>query len=40
VLQLVTLVGRSTRRHALYAGGLAGLAVGFLTDMIVTAGGA
>jgi zinc transporter, ZIP family len=40
VLQLITLAGKSTRRHALYAGVLAGLAMGFLTDMIVTAGGA
>ena len=40
VLQLVTLAGRSARRGPLYAGVLAGLAAGFLTDMIVTAGGA
>ncbi len=40
VLQLVMITARSGRRHALYAGVLAGLAVGFITDMIVTAGGA
>ncbi len=40
VLQLVILAGKSPRRNALYAGVLAGLVVGFLTDMIVTAGGA
>ena len=40
VLQLVMLAARSTWRHGVYAGVLAGLAVGFLTDMVVTAGGA
>jgi ZIP family zinc transporter len=40
VLQLVMLAGRSPRHRPLYAGVLVGLAVGFVTDMIVTAGGA
>jgi ZIP family zinc transporter len=40
VLQLTILAGRSGRRHALYTGVITGLAVGFLTDMIVTVGGA
>jgi ZIP family zinc transporter len=40
VVQLITLAGTSTRRHALYVGLLAGLAMAFLTGMIVTAGGA
>jgi ZIP family zinc transporter len=40
VLQLVILASRSARRGPLYAGVLAGLAAGFLTDMVVTAGGA
>ena len=40
VLQLVMLAGRSPRHRPLYAGVLLGLIVGFITDMIVTAGGA
>lgn len=40
VLQLIMLAARSTWRHGVYAGVFAGLAVGFLTDMVVTAGGA
>jgi zinc transporter, ZIP family len=40
VLQLVMLAGRSPRHRPLYAGVLLGLIVGFVTDMIVTAGGA
>ena len=40
VMQLIMLAGKSTRRRALYAGVLVGLMLGFVTDMIVTAGGA
>ena len=40
VLQLVILAGKSARRRALYVGVFTGLVVGFLTDMIVTLGGA
>ena len=40
VLQLVMLAGKSPNHRPLYAGILLGLVVGFVTDMIVTAGGA
>ncbi len=40
VLQLVGLATKAGHRNPLYLGVFAGLAVGFLTDMIVTAGGA
>ncbi|WP_018332621.1 ZIP family metal transporter [Actinomycetospora chiangmaiensis] len=40
VLQLVGVASRSQQRHPLYLGAFAGLAIGFITDMIVTAGGA
>lgn len=40
IIQLVGVALRSERRALLYRGVLAGLAAGFVTDMIVTAGGA
>jgi ZIP family zinc transporter len=40
VVQLIGVGLRAQRNAALYAGVLAGLAAGFITDMIVTAGGA
>ena len=40
VLQLVGLAARGGHRNALYTGVFVGLALGFLTDMVVTAGGA
>jgi zinc transporter, ZIP family len=40
VLQLVGLASRSGHRNFLYLGVFAGLVIGFVTDMIVTAGGA
>ncbi|WP_248292388.1 ZIP family metal transporter [Actinomycetospora sp. TBRC 11914] len=40
VLQLIGLTSRGGHRNALYLGVFAGLAIGFVTDMIVTAGGA
>jgi ZIP family zinc transporter len=40
VIQLVGVALRSPARQPLYWGVLAGLAAGFVTDMIVTAGGA
>jgi zinc transporter, ZIP family len=40
VIQLLGVALRANRKEALYVGVLIGLAVGFLTDMIVTAGGA
>jgi ZIP family zinc transporter len=40
ILQLVGVALRSERRALLYRGVLAGLAAGFVTDMIVTPGGA
>ena len=40
VLQLVGLAARGGHRTALYTGVFVGLALGFVTDMIVTAGGA
>jgi zinc transporter, ZIP family len=40
VIQLIGLALRSPHRLLLYVGVLAGLAAGFVTDMVVTAGGA
>jgi ZIP family zinc transporter len=40
VIQLLGVAHRSERRVLLYWGVLAGLAAGFVTDMVVTAGGA
>jgi ZIP family zinc transporter len=40
VIQLIGVALRAQRNAALYVGVLVGLAAGFLTDMIVTAGGA
>jgi ZIP family zinc transporter len=40
VIQLIGVALRSPRRTLLYVGVLAGLAAGFVTDMVVTAGGA
>ena len=40
VVQLIGVAARSPLRSPLYLGLLAGLAAGFVTDMIVTAGGA
>jgi ZIP family zinc transporter len=40
VVQLVGVAARSPLRAPLYLGLLAGLAAGFVTDIIVTAGGA
>ena len=40
VIQLIGIAAKHTTKHALYAGVLTGLAAGFITDMIVTAGGA
>jgi ZIP family zinc transporter len=40
VIQLLGVAHRSGRKELLYWGVLAGLAAGFLTDMVVTAGGA
>jgi ZIP family zinc transporter len=40
VLQLVGLATKAGHRNALYLGVFTGLATGFLTDMVVTAGGA
>ena len=40
VIQLIGVALRAERGTALYAGVMAGLAAGFVTDMIVTAGGA
>ena len=40
VLQLLGIAQRSARRDPLYWGVLLGLVAGFLTDMVVTAGGA
>jgi ZIP family zinc transporter len=40
IIQLLGVAQRSERRSLLYWGVLAGLAAGFITDMIVTAGGA
>jgi ZIP family zinc transporter len=40
VLQLVGLAARGGHRNPLYTGVFVGLALGFVTDMIVTAGGA
>ncbi|MGI8451326.1 MAG: hypothetical protein ACR2MP_29900, partial [Streptosporangiaceae bacterium] len=40
VLQLVGIAAKSNRNSALCGGVLLGLALGFVTDMIVTAGGA
>ncbi|MBL7489928.1 ZIP family metal transporter [Frankia sp. AgB1.9] len=40
VVQLIAVASRAGRRDLLYVGILAGLAAGFLTDAVVTAGGA
>jgi ZIP family zinc transporter len=40
VLQLVGLASRAGHRNALYVGVFAGLVIGFVTDMVVTVGGA
>ena len=40
VIQLLAIAGRSPRRDLIYVGVLIGLLAGFLTDAIVTAGGA
>lgn len=40
IVQLLGVAQRGERRTLLYSGLLAGLAAGFITDMIVTAGGA
>ncbi len=40
VIQLIGIASRTGRRELLYLGILAGLATGFITDAIVTAGGA
>lgn len=40
VIQLLGVAQRNARRELLYVGVLAGLVAGFVTDMIVTAGGA
>ncbi len=40
VLPLVGVATKTSSRNPLYAGVFVGLAVGFVTDMIVTAGGA
>jgi zinc transporter, ZIP family len=40
IVQLIGVAARSPLRMPLYFGLLAGVAAGFLTDMIVTAGGA
>ncbi|WP_256804718.1 ZIP family metal transporter [Frankia sp. ACN10a] len=40
VIQLIGIASRAGRRELLYLGVLAGLAAGFITDAIVTAGGA
>ena len=40
VLQLVGLAARGGHRNALYTGVFLGLALGLVTDMVVTAGGA
>ena len=40
VIQLLGIAQRSQQRAMLYGGMMAGLAAGFITDMIVTAGGA
>ena len=40
VIQLLGVGGRNRSKDLLYWGVLAGLAAGFMTDMIVTAGGA
>ncbi|MCK9897879.1 zinc permease [Frankia sp. AgB32] len=40
VIQLIGIASRSGRRELLYLGVLAGLAAGFITDAVVTAGGA
>ncbi|MBN9101200.1 MULTISPECIES: ZIP family metal transporter [unclassified Pseudonocardia] len=40
IIQLIGVALKSPQRHLLYWGALAGMAAGFVTDMIVTAGGA
>jgi ZIP family zinc transporter len=40
VIQLIGVALRSPQRHLLYWGVLAGMVAGFVTDMVVTAGGA
>lgn len=40
VIQLLGVAHKSSPKYLLYAGALVGLAAGFLTDMVVTAGGA
>ncbi|HYL06945.1 MAG TPA: hypothetical protein VEU76_00240, partial [Candidatus Udaeobacter sp.] len=40
VIQLLGVAHRAGRKELIYAGVLLGLAAGFLTDMVVTAGGA
>lgn len=40
IIQLIGVALRSPLRHLLYWGVLAGMAAGFVTDMVVTAGGA
>jgi ZIP family zinc transporter len=40
IVQLLSIAQRGQKRALLYGGLLAGLAAGFITDMIVTAGGA
>jgi ZIP family zinc transporter len=40
IIQLIGVALKSPQRHLLYWGVLAGMAAGFVTDMVVTAGGA
>jgi ZIP family zinc transporter len=40
VIQLLGVANRGGRKELLYGGVLIGLAAGFITDMVVTAGGA
>jgi zinc transporter, ZIP family len=40
VIQLLGVAHKASRKEALYAGVLLGLAAGFITDMVVSAGGA